>query len=431
MTRPALLNTFMGSRVVQVLATSALILACPGVASSEVAPRIDAGSTPQLACDRQSLPETGVQGRVPAAEVANGRAAKGYRCNTTQVAHVLSTGGFQVHRYVDRAGHECAIFDSTLLFPRDGAANAREGVGVYIMDMSDPAHPKHTATLSTPAMLSPHESLRVNAKRGLIVADMGYPSFNPGFVDVYDASGDCRKPVLQSSTPLGILGHESAFSPDGTVFYVSSTGGHTLTAVDLTYPKSPSILWLSATYSAHGMSVSDDGNRLYIAATVPAGLTILDVSAINHHQLNPVVPEVSHMTWPDVSVPQNALPITIKSHPYIVEVDEYSRSTDGTTAYDPAATVGGARMIDLADEKRPRVISEMRLAVNQPDARKGDQKNDPGAQSPVQGYAAHYCSVPSGRTRRSSPAASSSPDCGSSASRTPSTPRRSRTSTAR
>ena len=391
----------MSSRLAPVLAAFALVLTLPGGPVGHAASGIYTGPTPQQACDKQSLPETGVQGRVPNAEVVSGRAAKGYRCNTTQVAHFLASGGFQVHRYVDKAGHDCAIFDSTLLFPRDTAANAVEGLGVYIMDMSDPAHPKHTATLSTPAMLSPHESLRVNVKRGLIAADMGYPTTNPGFVDVYDASADCRKPVLQSSTPLGILGHESAFSPDGTIFYVSSTGGHTLTAVDLTNPKVPSILWFSNAYSAHGMSISDDGNRLYMADTGFHGLTILDVSGVQKHQLNPPVPVVSQLTWPEVSIPQNALPITIKGHPYIVEVDEY---TSGTTnpdysnpqqgLYNAAAKVGAARIIDIGDEKKPVVISNMRLAVNQPAARKTDQQNDPGAQSPVQGYAGHYCAVP-------------------------------------
>ena len=394
----------MSSRLLPVLAACALVLALPGGPVSNAASGIYTGPIPQQACDKQSLPETGTQGRVPNAEVVSGRAAKGYRCNTTQVAHFLATGGFQVHRYVDKAGHDCAIFDSTLLFPRDTAANAIEGLGVYIMDMSDPAHPKHTATLSTPAMLSPHESLRINAKRGLIAADMGYPSTNPGFVDVYDMSVDCRHPVLDSSSPLGILGHESAFSPDGTVFYVSSTSGHTITAVDLTNPKIPSILWFSPTYAAHGMSVSDDGNRLYIAdignPDTP-GLTILDVSGINKHQVNPAVPLISHLTWPEVSIPQNALPITIKGHPYIVEVDEYTSSTSNpdfsnpqTGLYNPAAKVGAARIIDIGDEKSPKVISNMRLAVNQPAARKTDQQNDPGAQSPVQGYAGHYCAVP-------------------------------------
>jgi hypothetical protein len=36
----------------------------------------------------------------------------------------------------------------------------------------------------------------------------------------------------------------------------------------------------------------------------------------------------------------------------------------------------------------------MRLEVNQPEARRDDQKDDPGAQFGVQGYAGHYCSVP-------------------------------------
>jgi hypothetical protein len=382
-------------RLRPLLAVFTLLLALPAVHPSQAAATLYTGPTPQLACDHQSLPETHTQGRVPLAEVENGRAAKGYRCNTQQVAHFLATGGYQVHRYTDRHGHTCAIFDSTLLFPRDAGANATEGLGVFIMDMSDPPHPKHTATLSTPAMLSPHESLRVNARRGLIVADMGYPSFNPGYVDVYDASSDCRQPVLRSSTPLGIIGHESAFSPDGTVFYV--TGGHGVSAVDLTNPTVPSLLWFSLAYSFHGMSVSDDGNRLYVAQLVPAGLTILDVSGINHHQLNPSVRVISHLDWPGISIPQNALPVTIKGHPYVVEFDEFSAASTGGVSnalYDPAASVGAARIIDIRDEVHPRVISEMRLQVDQPQARRGDQQNDPGAQSPVQGYAAHYCAVP-------------------------------------
>ena len=365
---------------------------------------IYAGPIPQLACDSQSLPETGVQGRVPKSEVDSGRAAKGYRCNTTQVSRFRATGGFQVHRYVDKAGHDCGIFDTTLLFPRDTDKNAVEGLGVYIMDMKDPAHPVHTATLSTPAMLSPHESLRINAKRGLIAADMGYPSTNPGFVDVYDMSADCRHPVLQSSSPLGILGHESAFSPDGTIFYVSSTTGHTITAVDLTNPKVPSILWFTPQYAIHGMSLSPDGNRLYaadIGNPGTPGLTIFDVSKVQQHQLQPSVPVVSHLTWPEVSIPQNAIPITIKGRKYIVDVDEYTSATSNpdftnptTGLYNPSARVGAARLIDIQDEVHPVVVSNMRLAVNQGAARAGDQKNDPGAQSPVQGYAGHYCAVP-------------------------------------
>jgi len=360
-----------------------------------------AGPTPQLACDAQSLPETGTQGRVPKAEVDNGRAALGYRCNTARVGTFGDSGGFRVERYVDAAGHECAFYDSTLLFPTSAGNNAQEGLGVYALDMTDHANPVHTATLSTPAMLSPHESLRLNQKRGLLVADMGYPTFNPGFVDVYDVSQDCRHPALDSSTPLGILGHESAFSPDGTVFYVSSTGGHTLAAVDLTNPKLPTVLWATTAYAPHGMSVSDSGDRLYIADTGLPGLIILDVSGINAHQLNPNVPVVSEFTWPGVSIPQNAIPFSEMGHPYLVEVDEYTSSTTHPTqasiqdgGYDPSASVGAARIIDIQDDRQPFVVSNLRLAVNQPAERAGDEQNDYGAKNVVQGYAAHYCNVP-------------------------------------
>jgi len=384
--------------LVPALAALLLVLAAPATASG--AQPYD-GPTPQLACDQQSLPETGAQGRVPKAEVDSGRAAKGYRCNTAQVGTFGDSGGFRVERYVDASGHVCAFYDSTLLFPTSASKNAQEGLGVYVLDMTDHAHPVHTASLTTPAMLSPHESLRLNQKRGLLAADMGYPTFNPGFVDIYDVSRDCRYPTLDSSTPMGILGHESAFSPDGTVFYVSSTGGHTLAAVDVTNPRVPVTIWATADYAPHGMSVSADGNRLYIADTALPGLIILDVSGINGHQVNPKVPVVSKLSWPLVSIPQNAIPFSEKGHPYLAEVDEYTNTTTHPNqssvqngGYDPNASVGAARIIDIQNERSPFVVSNLRLAVNQTSARSGDQQNDYGAKSGVQGYAGHYCNVP-------------------------------------
>jgi hypothetical protein len=56
--------------------------------------------------------------------------------------------------------------------------------------------------------------------------------------------------------------------------------------------------------------------------------------------------------------------------------------------------VGAARIIDISDERAPRVIANIRLQVNQP-ADHAAASGDPGALSPVQGYAAHYCSLSS------------------------------------
>ncbi|MCW2571873.1 MAG: hypothetical protein JWO88_1931, partial [Frankiales bacterium] len=101
--------------------------------------------------------------------------------------------------------------------------------------------------------------------------------------------------------------------------------------------------------------------------------------------------EVSHLTWPEVSIPQNTIPVTIKGHKYLVEFDEYARNTGTYTADD---AVGAARIISIDNDRKPRVVSSIRLEVNQPAARATDQQSDPGAQYGVQGYAAHYCAAP-------------------------------------
>lgn len=334
-----------------------------------------AGPTPDASCDSGSLPER-EQGRAPASDVPSHRSALGYGCNATQVSHSGATGGYRVERYVDRAGHECGYYDSTLLYPQNLADQGVEGPGTYVMDMHDPAHPVHTDTLRSPAMQSPHESVRLNVKRGLLVADMGYPTANPGFVDVWDVSANCLHPTLRASSPLGVLGHESGFSPDGNTFYVSSLYGHTLAAVDLRNPSLPTLAWFTYAYQPHGMSVSADGNRLYMADNGSApGLTVLDVSQVQNRVPNPSVPVVSHLTWPQVSTPQNATPFTRGGHRYLLETDEFGSG----------ASIGAARIIDIQDEKQPFVVSNMRLTVNQASAQGPDLEADPGQRPALPG----------------------------------------------
>ena len=198
--------------------------------------------------------------------------------------------------------------------------------------------------------------------------------------------------MLKSSTPLGILGHESGFAPDGNTFYVSSTGGGTVTALDVTDPSVPRILWVSrGDYSAHGMRLSEDGNRLYIADT-QEGLIILDVSEIQARKAEAVVREVSRLEWDVMSIPQVAIPVTIRGRPYLVEIDEFSRGPSS----EADAPVGAARIIDISNESKPRVVSDIRLAVNNPKQRAASLE-DPGAGSVLQGYTGHYCAVPRSR----------------------------------
>jgi hypothetical protein len=361
--------------------------------------------TPEARCGPGSRPETDIQGRVPQRDYDSGRAAKGYRCNTRQVSHQGRTGGFKVLRYTDAQGHTCAFYDSTLLFPKDAPFQftSGEGLGVVVLDMDHPRNPRKTANLQTPGMDTPHESVLLNQRRGLLGAVSGNPGTEPGVLDLYDVRSSCRHPRLLSSTPTAILGHESGWSPDGLTFYASSTGGQTLVALDLTDPTAPKPIFEQAGVNYHGMRVSADGRTLYVANIgnsgagarfSSGGLRILDVSEIQDRKPNPQVHIVKDLTWPEHSIPQVPQPFTRNGRDYLLEVDEYANYSLTAGADQAKAPVGAARIIDVTDPQHPTIVSDLRLQVHQPSAREGAEKNDPGANIPVQGYAAHYCSVP-------------------------------------
>ena len=340
--------------------------------------------TPQAECGPGSKPETDIQGRVPRADHESGRAAEGYTCNTEMVGSYTkpdpkgSVGGFKVERYRDDAGHVCAYYDSTLIYPTNILDTES---GVNVLDMTDPEHPELTDRLITPAMQSPHESLLVNNRRGLLGAVLGNPALYPGQFDLYDISQDCRHPVLKSTTPTGVLGHESGWSTDGNTFYSASPGSQTIFAIDVTNPVLPVVLGYYA-YDSHGLSISNDGNRAYVAG-INSGLIVLDTSEIQARQPNPKVHEISRLTWNSMSIPQNAEPVTIGGRPYLVEVDEFGTLSE----------VGAGRIIDISDEAHPRVVSNLRLEVHQPE-NFAKESNDPDASSSLQGYAGHYCGIP-------------------------------------
>src|SRR4051812_9074326 len=176
-------------------------------------------ATPRADCEPGGIPEGPMQGRVAADAVAAGKVDKGYLCNLTVIGKSGSTGGFRVHRYIDRSGHECAYYDTTLLFPTNALSLSGEPTGVAVLDMTDPRHPVRTDSLLTPAMQTPHESLNISVERGILAAVTGNPAAYPGVVDIYDISQDCRHPVLQASAPGAIFGHESGMAPDGKTFY--------------------------------------------------------------------------------------------------------------------------------------------------------------------------------------------------------------------
>jgi hypothetical protein len=387
--------------------SAAALLVLGGLVASGTFGAAGAGGpapVPRAHCGPGSRPETSTQGRVPNADYKSGRVKKGYTCNTVEVGHQGSSGGFKTIRYTDAAGHVCAFYDSTLTVPRDAVSNtlSGDGLGVVVLDMTNPARPRKTANLVSVGMISPHESLLVNAKRGLLVGVMGTAVTAPGILDVYDVKTDCRHPKLLSSSLNGILGHESGFSPDGRTYYVAGVAG-TLTAVDLTNPRKPKVLYKQGGVVYHGLRLSNDGNTMYVAnigqpglsGITGAGLRVLDVSQIQARKAQPKVPVLSTITWHNASIPQVDEPFTHNGHHYVFEVDEFVDLFTFRGLTDLVhAPVGAARIIDVQHPRHPFVVSDVRLKVHQPDQRDGAQYKDPGAQFPAQGYAAHYCGLP-------------------------------------
>ncbi len=402
------------SRTLPLLLAAATLWGCsrsaPGPSANTPAPAPPAGvpapgavtATPRAACGPGSRPETDIQGRVSVEDHSSGRAAEGFTCNTElvgsyTVANAMGTvGGFKVERYVDKNGNECAYYDTTLVFPTNVFDME---AGVNVLDMADPAKPVRATRLLTPAMLSPHESLVLSTERGILAAVTGNPATYPGIVDVYDLSADCRSPALKASAPVGFVGHESGMAPDGKTFYSASPGTYSVVAVDISNPMTPIPLAVLP-YSSHGLSISADGNRAYIASIGAAGsvrafggpalpdngdrgLIIVDVSDIQARKPATQAREVSRLSWSPMSIPQNAIPVSIKGKAYVVEIDEYTRLGES----------GAGRIIDISDETKPKVVSNLRLEVHQPEnfERIG---NDPGADGVGQGYAGHYCNVP-------------------------------------
>jgi len=386
------------------LAPVALLIGAVTIGGSAGAqPQQAATPTPAADCGPGSDPETAEQGRVPQADYDSGRVEQPYTCNTEVVAHVDGTGGFKVHRYTDPSGTDCAYYDTNLVLGNDLFTQAQtQGAGVAVLDMTDATSPVQTDSLVTPAMLSPHESLALNAERGLLVAVMGTAVTLPGIVDVYDVATDCTQPQLLASTPIGVLGHESGFSPDGLTYYASSTALSTIAAIDLTDPTMPTLLTL-ANLNSHGMNVSDDGNRLYLTpidvgsqvlpadGDLGAGLVIADVSSIQAREPGASIEVITEFVWPDSTIAQTAIPVTIGGSPYLLTIDEFVDFDDFGAPL--SAPPGIARILDISDETDPSVVSTIDLEVHRQPLRES-LGGDPGASSASQGYAGHYCAVP-------------------------------------
>jgi hypothetical protein len=366
-------------------------------------------AVPRASCGPGSHVEAGLQGEVPRWDPTF--LIEGYHCNLDLVGHFSGDGAnAQMAWYGD-----CAYM-STLYAPFDPEFDALKGT--VVLDMSDPAHPVRTAKLQTRAMVSPHESLKVNVARGLLAATEGGAGptsplpvnftglLNSGpYFDVYDVATDCRHPRLLSTVALPHgSGHEGDFAPDGMTYYESTIESPPLPAIipiDITDPAQPREImqWprpasLDTRAGFHGLKVSDDGYTGYFMAQggPDNGLAIVDLSDVQHRVPDPDIRLVGHVRWNDGDVVQIGVPATIDGHPYVIASEEF-----GTLAVPAQACAEGLppfgylHVVDIADPSAPAVVSKIPLEVTDP-ANCPITLPEHTNPTPVT-YSSHYCNV--------------------------------------
>jgi hypothetical protein len=388
-----------GRRRLAVIAVGVVgLLALPGSAAfGRADPRrtVFEGPVPRAQCGPGSNPETGLQGQAPLEDRESGRSSQGYTCNLDLVGRYGPAEGFEGAEWQMAWYGHCAYYDTRF-------SGAQQHRGTIVLDVSDPAHPRYATHLTTAAMQDPWESLKVNQARGLLAGVFVADAQGAGFFDVYDVKGDCAHPKLLASVPVNGLGHEGGWAPDGKTYY--GTGINSLvTAIDVTDPTAPRTLTAFTVPSViHGLGVSEDGRRLYLAhvnpdlatafvdgrpnETAANGLGIHDVSQIQARMPNPQVELLGRALWTDGQVGQHAIPFTSQGHRYVVFVDELGR--------------GGARIIDIADERRPKVLTKLKTEIQMAenlDTANRDTRRPPkeynGRVRGAFGYDAHYCEI--------------------------------------
>lgn len=354
---------------------------------------------PRAECGKNDRVEARLQGQTTLAERMSGASSKAYNCNLELVGQFQGEG----------ANYQMAAFDQCAYY---GTSN-REGQiskGTVVIDAADPGRPFATTYLDARPMWDPWESLKVNVPRKLLAAVQGDRGSGeqPGFA-VYDIS-NCRKPVLKSSVNLDapVKGHAGQFAPDGRTYYGSHISTSTY-AIDIDKPEQPALLGVwpgeEGVGLPHDLSLNAEGDRLYTAQpgglsrpgapSRPNGLVISDVSGYKTRKPNTSPKVIASLFWKDGAVAQMTERVQINGRPYLIFTDEAGAGGIGDGAKAACAQnlppFGFARIIDISDERNPRIASKLMLEAHDP-ANCAATQLDTGF-TDLFGYSSHYCTA--------------------------------------
>ena len=240
-------------------------------------------------------------------------------------------------------------------------------------------------------MLSPHESLLVNEKRGLLGAVLGNPFTNVGILE------HLRRPHQLPQAPKllvldrhrGARATRAASRPDGNTFYASSTGGQTLAAIDVKDPRKPKRIFFQSDVNYHGLRLSPrrphDVRRQHRQPERRPALLRRSAHPRRLRDPGPQdrIPKVEVIAEPRLGRRLAAAGgrAVHQQGPALPARGRRVRRLRSRRRTDPGlgARRCGADHRHREPDKHPKVVSNLRLAVHQPGARAGDQQLDPGA----------------------------------------------------
>ncbi len=362
-------------------------------------------------CGTADNPEKGLQGQVPLTDRVQGY--KGNNCNLTLVGQSEGEGASWQHASYKNCAYYGQAYAATALTPGGVPRPSLKTPGTVIVDMTDSTKPTVVGHLQSVSMLDPWESLKVNEKRGLLAAvngtssGMGGPQF-----DVYDISKDCTKPEVLYSGSLSdttLVGHEGNWAPDGMTYYGGdATKNGSYYAIDVSNPRAPKFITkFKPPLAVHGLSISDDGTRGYVALSgsspdtstgkISNGFGIYDLTPISTRAADPTPKLLTKVLWDDGSIAQHTIPVTIAGKKYVISVDE--NGSGGATGAGSKIVncasgkipYGIPRIFDVTDETAPVLVSKLILEVNQPVNCVQASMDTTGMV--IFGYDSHYCSV--------------------------------------
>ncbi|MCB1690657.1 MAG: hypothetical protein KDI33_19325 [Halioglobus sp.] len=410
------------------LAAAALTF-CVGAALPFGADAASASAATPVTAVTADRPEPGKQGESMAADKPGDILAQPYSSGVNLVGHsdVWSRDSNIQLSWVD----ECAyISSSSPNFLGWGVTADPSTFGVAVIDVSDPTAPKAVRVLRDRGSLYSGEAMDAvsTPDRKVLVAGTyeggAKPAEDARWVSIYDAS-DCANPTLTAEYQWPEQVHAITVSPNGKRVYATHiepfTGKGGVHVLDITNLAEPRYLGKfsvtradgsSFEFATHEISVSDDETRIYagvlgsggddlnhgVPSSPPSaaslgpdagGVYILDNSDIVEGRPNPkmrLVGTAEHGGWHSV------MPARINGVPYLVGGGELG-----------ACPGAWPKFVNIADETKPFVAGEFRLAMNKPEncpERSANEKATGGIVGDPGTAALHYNDVDSADNTR-------------------------------